>query len=134
MKINRSCNAALLALLGLSACAGSSDEAQDVGQRISERGGEIAQYGASWSAGQKDVDRGQRLAKASDDDLGKAQKKLIDARAAVSSAEAKVRAAKAARANAEQLINAGQTRMQKAEDDYGAAKAGPAANQTQFPD
>lgn len=134
MYLKRLCHFAVLPAFCLSACTASSDQPKNVGQRISDRGGEIAQYGASWSAGQREVDQGERLARESVDDLSRAQKNLIDARNEVSSAEENVRTAEATQRNAERMINSGQAKMQQAEDDYGAARAGPPASQVPVPD
>lgn len=101
-----------LLILGLGACAGSGSS-MNAGERISERGGEIAQYGAAWTAGNKDVRNGEKLIAKSTDQIADARKKLAEA--------------EADQARARQMIADGTTAMRRSEADYAAARAGPAA-------
>lgn len=50
----------LLALVALGACADNANAPLTIGERISERGSQIGQYGEAWSAGQDDVMQGER--------------------------------------------------------------------------
>lgn len=101
-----------LLMLGLGACAGSGSS-MNAGERISARGGEIAQYGDDWTAGKKDVRNGEKLIAKSTDQIADARKKLAKA--------------EADQARARQMIADGTTAMRRSEADYAAARAGPAA-------
>lgn len=113
--MNRFTEIAAFALLtiGLAACAGSASSSMNAGQRISERGGAIAQYGDAWSAGNKSVREGEKLNAKSTDRIADARKKLARA--------------EADQAKARQMIAEGTARMQQSEADYAAVRAGPAA-------
>lgn len=102
-----------LLTVGLAACAGSASSSMNAGQRISERGGEITQYGEEWSAGNKAVRDGRKLEAKSTDQITDARKKLARA--------------EADQAKAQQMISDGTTQMQRSEADYAAVRAGPAA-------
>lgn len=102
-----------LLTLGVAACAGSASSSMNAGERISERGGEITQYGDAWTAGNKAVRDGEKLA-------AKSTKQIDDARKKLAKAEAD-------QAKARQMIAEGTTDMQRSEADYAAARAGPAA-------
>lgn len=99
--------------IGLAACAGSASSSMNTGQRISDRGDTITQYGDDWSAGRKSVRDGEKLASKSADRIADARKKLSKA--------------EADQAKAQQMITAGTTAMQRSEADYAATRAGPAA-------
>lgn len=101
-----------LLMLGLGACAGSGNS-MNAGERISQRGGEITQYGDAWTAGNKEVRDGQRMINKSSDQIADARKKLAKA--------------EADQARARQMIADGTIKMQRSEADYAAARAGPAA-------
>ncbi len=83
------------------------------GERISERGGEITQYGEAWTSGNKAVRDAEKLA-------AKSTKQIDDARKKLGKAEAD-------QAKARQMISEGTAKMQRSEADYAAARAGPAA-------
>ena len=102
-----------LLTLGVAACAGSASSSMNAGERISERGGEITQYGDAWTSGNKSVRDGEKLA-------AKSAKQIDDARKKLAKAEAD-------QAKARQMIAEGTTEMQRSEADYAAARAGPAA-------
>lgn len=99
--------------MGLAACAGSASSSMNAGQRISERGGAITQYGDDWSAGNKSVREGRKLAAKSSDQISDARKKLAKA--------------EADQAKSQRMIADGTSRMQRSEADYAAVRAGPAA-------
>lgn len=99
--------------IGLAACAGSASSPMNAGQRISERGGQITQYGDEWTAGDKSVRDGRKLA-------DKSSVQISDAREKLAKAEAD-------QLRAQQMIADGTTRMERSEADYAAVRAGPAA-------
>jgi hypothetical protein len=99
--------------LAVGACAGAYDASPTAGERITERGNVIGQYGEAWTSGNKDVREGQRI-------LDKTTDQITDARKALAKAEAD-------QAKARQLIADGTVRMKQSEADYAAARAGPAA-------
>lgn len=99
--------------IGLAACAGSASSSMNAGQRISERGDTITQYGDDWSAGKKSVRDGEKLASKSTDRIADARKKLAKA--------------EDDQAKAQQMISDGTIAMQRSEADYAATRAGPAA-------
>ncbi len=121
-------SAAAIAILSLNACATSSSSSPDIGERISARGGKISNYGETWSAGQKDVNKGTRLIEKSGKSAITAQKRLENARADFAKAEAQIKKAEQDRANGQQLVSDGTVQMQRAENDYAALRAGPSAN------
>lgn len=63
----------------LGACASSGS--MDAGERISQRGGEIAQYGDAWTSGNKGVRDGEKLNAKSTKQVEDARKKLAKAEA-----------------------------------------------------
>jgi hypothetical protein len=109
----------------LSACAGSPPVS--TGDRITQRGGEIAGYGEDWTKGRNDVAQGQKLVARSAKAIADGEKDLARAREAVLKAEQQIRAAQAARTGAERQIVEGTALMQRAEADYAAVRAGPSA-------
>lgn len=115
------------ALLLIGACSSEEPAPMDAGQRMSQRGDEIGEYGAAWSAGEQEVERGKSMVEKSNSDLAAAQDRLARARADVAKAEEKIRKVQSERTDAEQLIAAGTAKMQRAEADYAAVRAGPAA-------
>ena len=115
--------------LCLSACAGSSNAPMDTGERISQRGGQISNYGDAWSAGRKDVAQGEQMVEKSGKNAADAQKKLEKARAEVAKAEARIQSSETDRADGQRLINNGKVAMQRAEADYSVIRSGPSANQ-----
>lgn len=98
---------------GLGACGGSGNSPMSAGERLSERGGEIAQYGDDWSAGNKAVREGEKLIAKSTDQIADARKKLAKA--------------EADQARARQMITEGKISMERSEAEYAAARAGPPA-------
>lgn len=116
-----------LLILSLGACASSDNSPMTAGERISQRGGEITQYGEAWTAGSKNVRDGQRLIEKSADQLADARKKLVKAEAAQTSAQARITQAEQDNARAVQMVVDGKSVMQQSEADYAAARAGPAA-------
>lgn len=115
------------ALLLTGACSSEEPTPMDAGQRMSQRGDEIGEYGAAWSAGQQEVEQGKRTVEKSNSNLAAAEERLARARADVTKAEEQIRTVQSQRADAEQLIAAGTAKMQRAEADYAAVRAGPAA-------
>jgi hypothetical protein len=113
--------------LGLSACAGSGSSSMNAGERITQRGGAIAQYGDSWTSGNKAVRDGERLGQKSASAIADAQKKLDRAAAAQRKAQSDIAKAEADRTRAAQMVAEGRVRMERAEADYAAVRAGPAA-------
>lgn len=111
----------------LSACASSEGRPMNTGERISQRGGDIGQYGQAWSDGQSDVTRGQRSVEASGRQLADGEKNLARAREQVARAEEQIRTARATRVTGEQLIQDGTGQMRSAEAAYSAIRAGPSA-------
>lgn len=111
MKTLTALAASAVLTMTLGACAGSGS--MNAGERISERGGEITQYGDAWTSGNKDVRDGERL-------IAKSTKQIEDARKKLAKAEAD-------QAKARQMIADGTIKMQRSEADYAAARAGPAA-------
>jgi len=111
----------------MAACSSEEPTPMDAGQRMSQRGDEIGEYGAAWSAGQQEVERGKSMVQKSNSDLAAAQERLARARADVAKAEEQIRKVQSEQADAEQLIVAGTAKMQRAEADYAAVRAGPAA-------
>jgi chromosome segregation ATPase len=117
---------AMLAL-GLSACSGYGSPSASAGERISERGGQITQYGDTWTSASKAVRDGERLDRESADTIADAREKLDEATADQRKAEANIAKAEADRTRAAQMIADGKVRMERAEADYAAVRAGPAA-------
>lgn len=115
-----------LALL-LAGCASTPDAPLSPGQRITERGDAISEYGDAWTSGQANVTEGQRMVERSARDSRDAQEKLTSARGHVVEAETRLREAEAVRIAGERLIADGQLQMQRAEADYAAIRSGPAA-------
>lgn len=111
--------------LFLGAC--STAPPMDTGQRISQRGGVIGDYGKAWSDGQGEVRQGQRMVEKGNKQSVDGEKQLARAREQVANAEARIRAAQADRSNGEQLIASGTAQMQRAEADYTAVRTGPPA-------
>lgn len=111
-KITRISTLALLSI-AVTACAGSDSSSMSAGQRISERGSEITQYGDDWKAGSQSVRDGEKLVAKSADQIADARKKLAQA--------------EADQARARRMIDEGTIRMQRSEADYAAIRAGPPA-------
>ena len=125
-KLLFSATSAMLAL-GLSACAGYGSPSPSAGERITQRGGQIAQYGDTWTSANKAVRDGERLDRKSAETIADAREKLDDATADQRKAEANIAKAEADRTRAAQMIADGKVRMERAEADYAAVRAGPAA-------
>jgi septal ring factor EnvC (AmiA/AmiB activator) len=106
--------------VGLAACAGSASSSMNAGQRISDRGDTITQFGDAWTAGKKDVRDGEKL-------IAKSTDRITDARKKLAKAEAD-------QAKAQQMIADGKIAMQRSEADYAATRAGPAAVSPQQPE
>lgn len=111
----------------LGACSGTGSSSMDAGQRISQRGDEIGNYGAAWSDGQRDVTEGRQLVEKNTDSSADAEKRLAQARADMAKAEEQLRKAQLGRSDGERLIADGTAQMQQAEADYTAVRAGPPA-------
>lgn len=109
----------------LGACATAGGSQADTGQRLSQRGGAISDYGESWTHGQKDFRQGQHLVEQSGKASTDAESELAQAREQVANAEAKLRSAQTDRSHGEQMMAAGAAQMQRAEADYTAVRAGP---------
>ena len=127
MKITPHIPLALTAALLLGACSSSGPSTLDTGQRISQRGGEIGNFGSAWSEGREDVRQGRRLVERSSGVAEDAEKKLARAQADVRKAQERIRKAQADRTDGEQLIAGGTDRMERAEADYVRARTGPSA-------
>ena len=123
----RTATLALAATASLLLVACSTTEPLDAGHRISERGGDISARGQSWSEGQSDQQKGEEMVKRSADRTADSERDLRKAHAAVTKAEQRIQTAQDDRISGEQLISSGTQKMQKAEADYAAIKAGPAA-------
>ncbi len=109
-----------LLTIGLAACAGSASSSMNAGERIAQRGGEIAQYGDDWTSGNKFVRDGEKLNAKSTGQIADARKKLAKA--------------EADQAKARRMIADGTTMMQRSEADYAATRAGPAATNIPQPE
>ena len=114
MKTFTQITAFALATIGLAACAGSASSSMNTGERISARGDNIAQYGNDWSAGNKALRDGEKLATKSAERIDKARKQLAEA--------------EADQVKARGMISDGTSMMQRSEADYAATRAGPSAN------
>ncbi len=113
--------------LCLSACAGNSSP-MSTGERITQRGGQISEYGDEWSAGRHNLEQGQSMIDKGSKSAAKGEIELAEARQDMVKAEARIRAALEERANGEQLVSDGTARMQRAEASYSAVRSGPSAN------
>lgn len=111
-------------LLGAWSSAGL---AQDSGQRISQRGAMIGEFGSDWTDGNKEVIKGRKLIEKSAKQAADADKKVARARQAMAKAEDQQLQAQADRAKGETLISRGTARMAEAEERYAAVRAGPSA-------
>lgn len=127
MKMNLRLAAVFSGALLLGACSSSGPSSLDTGQRISQSGGEIGNFGSAWSDGRNDVRKGNRLVEKSSGIAQDAEKKLARAQADVSKAEERLRKAQADRTDGQRLIASGTDRMERAESDYVAARTGPSA-------
>jgi len=125
-KILFTATSAMLAI-GLSACAGYGSPSQSAGERIAQRGGQITQYGDTWTSANEAVRDSERLDRKSAETIADARKKLDEATADQRKAEANIAKAEADRTRAAQMIADGRVRMDRAEADYAAVRAGPAA-------
>lgn len=110
----------------LAGCASSGSPSMDVGQRIAERGGAIANYGEEWTAGRKDVERGEKMVSDSARNLSRAEQRVSNAQRDLERAQGDVRDAQAERVAGERLIVDGTAKMQRAEADYRAIRANSA--------
>lgn len=110
--------------LALGACAGSP---MTTGDRISQRGGDIAGFGADWTKGRNDVAEGQKTVARSAKSIADGEKDLRRARERVAKAEQQIFTARSALTSGERRIAEGTTLMQRAEADYAATRAGPSA-------
>jgi len=125
-KVLISATSAMLAL-GLSACSGYGSPSPSAGERLSQRGGEITQFGDTWSSANKAVRDGERLDAKSAKTIADAREKLDDAAEDQRKAQANITKAEADRTRAAQMIADGKVRMERAEAEYAAVRAGPAA-------
>lgn len=117
-----------VATLSLFASGCSTSQAEmNTGDRISQRAGDIGAYGEAWSDGQRDVRQGEQMVQKNDGRLIDAEKDLARARERVVRAESRIAEARANQAEGQQLIQGGTVKMQQAEDDYSAIRAGPPA-------
>ena len=114
-------------VLGLSACGGYGNPSPNAGERLTQRGGQITQYGDTWTSANKAVRDGERLDRKSAETIADARKKLDDAAADQRKAQANITKAEADRTRAAQMIADGKGRMERAEAEYAAVRAGPAA-------
>ncbi len=110
----------------LGACA-SDMASRDVGERLSDRGHEIGAYGTAWSAGKKNVESGEKSDAKSSRSLAKGERNLARARTDLAEAEQQISDASTAKATAIRRIEDGRVQMTRAEADYAATRAGPAA-------
>jgi chromosome segregation ATPase len=100
----------------------------NTGERISQRGGTISEYGEAWTAGQKNVRQGEQMIDRSSTSADRARKQLSDARAQVARAEQRLRDAETGKNDGQRLVSDGTYQMQRAEADYAVIRAGPSAN------
>lgn len=119
MKTFAQITAFALATIGLAACAGSASSSMNTGERISARGDNITQNGDDWSAGNKALRDGEKLAAKSTDRIEKARKQLAEA--------------EADQVKARRMISDGTIMMQRSEAEYAATRAGPSANPSPQP-
>lgn len=113
--------------LSLGACTSSESGAMNTGERISQRGGDIGEYGQAWSDGQREAEQGGKLVEKSTRSLAEGEKDLAQARAQMAKAEQQIADAIAARANAEKRIEDGNGQMRRAEAAYSSIRSGPSA-------
>ncbi|MCZ8369790.1 MAG: hypothetical protein O9293_07480 [Porphyrobacter sp.] len=118
---------AIAAVTSLVVSGCSSTNPMTTGDRISQRGGVISDFGDSWSQGENDVEQGRKSVAKSAKRLADGEKDLERARQKVAEAEAQISAARSARISGEQQIESGRTAMERAEAAYSATKAGPSA-------
>jgi hypothetical protein len=117
----------LVGAVAVTGCSTTGSNKLDAGHRISERGAEISNRGQSWSDGQHDQRKGQKLVELSVDQVSDGENDLKKARAAVIKAEQRIEVAHANRTNGEKLVSSGTLKMQTAEADYAAIRDGPSA-------
>lgn len=107
-----------LASVALAACASTDTGPLTPGQRMAERGGEIAEYGADWSAGQSSVREGERLVERSEKRERDARKDLSNAEDRAARAQRDLQQAQADLARGQQMIQQGTQQMERAEANY----------------
>lgn len=115
------------AIFALGACTDNANAPLTTGERISERGSQIGQYGDAWSAGQEDVAQGERVIEKSNESIKRAQSQIADANEALAKAEDRLREAKRNKEDAERLVTDGNKQMGRAEDNYETVRDGPSA-------
>jgi peptidoglycan hydrolase CwlO-like protein len=111
----------------MSASCASASEPKDTGERISQRGHDINDYGKAWTDAHKDVTRGQKRIKDATGNLADAEKALTKARGHVAKAEQQISDAEAGQVSGQRLVQDGTERMQRSEAAYLAVRAGPSA-------
>jgi chromosome segregation ATPase len=111
--------------LALGACAASPPMSS--GERLTQRGNEIAGYGDDWTKGREDVAKGRKAASRSAKTLAGAEEDLARAQKNVAKAEQQIRDARLAEEGAQRQIVDGTQRMDRAEAEYAAIRAGPPA-------
>ncbi|MBB3034692.1 hypothetical protein [Alteriqipengyuania lutimaris] len=114
-------------LLAVGACANNSNAPLTTGERISERGSQIGQYGDAWSAGQDDVVQGERAIQKSNETIERARSQIADANEALAKAEDRLREAQEDKENAERQVADGNDQMDRAEESYEEVRDGPSA-------
>lgn len=114
-------------MLALGACADNAKSPLTTGERISERGSQIGQYGDAWSAGQEDVVQGERAIQKSNESIERARSQIADANEALAKAEDRLRDAQRDKDDAERQVADGNDQMDRAEADYEAVRDGPSA-------
>mgnify|MGYP001252019854 CR=1 FL=1 len=114
-------------MLALGACADNANAPLTTGERISERGSQIGQFGDAWSAGQDDVAQGERAIQKSNESIERARSQIADANGAVAKAEDRLREAQENKENAERQVADGKDQMDRAEESYETVRDGPSA-------
>ncbi len=117
---------ALALSLSLGACA-TDTASRDTGERLSDRGREIGAYGTTWSEGQQNVKKGEKIVEKSNRSLAEGERDLARARKELALAEQQISDASATRAAALKQIEDGRVQMGRAEADYATTKSGPSA-------
>ena len=115
-------------IFALAACAGNENSPMTTGERISQQGSQINQYGDAWSSGHADVAEGERSIERSNRSIERAESQMADARESLARAEDRLRAAQQDKGAAERLVAEGNNEMRQAEEDYAAVRAGSSAD------
>lgn len=118
---------ALGAIASLALVGCSSNGPMTTGDRLTQRGGAIADYGTDWSQGEDAVEQGRKSVAKSSIRIADGEKDLERARRQVAAAQEQINAARTAQINGERQIEDGRAAMERAEAAYSATKSGPSA-------